>query len=77
VGKNPLTIDSREPSIPLSKYAYNETRYRMLLQSDEQRAENLMELAQQDVKSRWDLYEQMAKMHYDGTEAPNDESEAA
>jgi pyruvate-ferredoxin/flavodoxin oxidoreductase len=73
-GKNPLTIDSREPSVPLSKFAYNETRYRMLLQSDEQRAEHLMKLAQQDVKSRWELYEQMAKMHYNGMEAPNDES---
>ena len=26
-GKNPLLIDSKEPSIPVSKYAYNETRY--------------------------------------------------
>ena len=41
-GKNPLTVDSKEPTIPISKYAYNETRYRMLLMSDEQRAETLM-----------------------------------
>ena len=39
-GKNPLTIDSKEPTVPFEQYAYNETRYRMLLQSDEQRAEN-------------------------------------
>jgi pyruvate-ferredoxin/flavodoxin oxidoreductase len=63
-GKNPLTIDSKDPSIPLEQYAYNETRYRMLLQSDEQRAEALLKLAQQDVKSRWELYKQMAAMHY-------------
>ncbi len=43
VGKNPLSIDSKEPTISLDKYAYNETRYRMLLQSDEQRAEKLTE----------------------------------
>ncbi len=42
-GKNPLTIDSNEPSIPLEDYAYNETRYRMLVQADEQRAETLNE----------------------------------
>jgi len=65
-GKNPLTIDSKEPTIPVSEYAYNETRYRMLMQSDEQRAEALMKLAQKDAKSRWDLYRQMAAMHYDG-----------
>ena len=67
-GKNPLKIDSKEPTIPVSKYAYNETRYRMLLQSDEQRAEMLMSKAEHDAKSRWDLYEQMAKMHYNGGE---------
>jgi pyruvate-ferredoxin/flavodoxin oxidoreductase len=63
-GKNPLKLDSKAPSIPVSEYAYNETRYRMLLQSDENRAEALMKLAQKDVWSRWQLYEQMAKMHY-------------
>ncbi len=66
-GKNPLSIDSKEPTIPFEQYAYNETRFRMLLQSDEQRAEQLMQLAQKDVKGRWDLYRQMAAMHYDGT----------
>ena len=38
----------------------------MLLQSDEERAEKLLELAKQDNKSRWALYEQMAAMHYNG-----------
>ena len=65
-GKNPLSIDSKEPSIPLSQFAYNESRYKMLVQSDEQRAELLMRQAQGDVKSRWALYRQMAAMHYDG-----------
>ena len=63
-GKNPLIIDSKDPSIPLEQYAYNETRYKMLVQSDEQRAEMLLKQAQQDVKSRWELYKQMAAMHY-------------
>lgn len=68
-GKNPLIIDSKEPSIPLDQYVYNETRYRMLLQTDEQRAEMLLKQAQQDVKSRWNYYRQMAAMHYgDGNE---------
>lgn len=67
-GKNPLKIDSKTPTIPVSKYAYNETRYRMLLQSDEQRAEYLMKKAEHDAKSRWDLYRQMAAMHYDSSD---------
>jgi pyruvate-ferredoxin/flavodoxin oxidoreductase len=61
-GKNPMIIDSKEPSIPLAKYAYNETRYRMLLQSDEQRAEALMREAQQDVETRWNTYRQMVSL---------------
>ena len=65
-GKNPLTIDSREPTTRLEDYVYNETRYRMLLQSDEARAELLLNEAKQDDKSRWKLYEQMAAMHYNG-----------
>jgi pyruvate-ferredoxin/flavodoxin oxidoreductase len=65
-GKNPLMIDAKEPTTRLEDYVYNETRYRMLLQSDEERAEKLLELAKKDIKSRWTLYQQMAAMHYNG-----------
>jgi len=65
--KNPLQIDSREPSVPVEQYMYNETRFRMLTQSDEARAEALLKLASQDAKSRWNFYSQLAAMHYDGT----------
>ena len=37
-----------------------------LVQADEERAEALLKLAQKDVRSRWELYRQMAAMHYDG-----------
>jgi pyruvate-ferredoxin/flavodoxin oxidoreductase len=67
-GKNPLSIDSKEPSVPVSKYAYNETRYSMLVQSDEQRAEELIKLAQQDVEGRWNLYRQLAAMRLHGND---------
>ncbi len=67
-GKNPLTIDSKEPTVPMSQYAYNETRYKMLTQMDETRAEELMKKAQKDAKARWNLYHQMASMHYGNEE---------
>jgi pyruvate-ferredoxin/flavodoxin oxidoreductase len=70
-GRNPLILESKEPSIPLQQFAYNETRFRMLTQTDEQRAEMLLKLAQADVKSRWELYRQMAAMHY-GNGSGND-----
>ena len=64
--KNPFTLDSKAPSIPLEQYAYNETRYRMLLQSNEERAKSLMEQAQEDVHERWQLYQHMsAPLHHE------------
>ncbi len=59
-GKNPFILDSKDPSVTVEEYAYNETRYRMLLQSDETRAELLMKEAKQDVTKRWEKYRQMA-----------------
>ena len=61
-GVNPLQLDSKEPTIQVSEYAYNETRYRMLLQSDEARAEILMKAAQADAERRYSIYSQLAAM---------------
>ncbi len=59
-GENPLTLDSKPPKIPLKEYVYNETRYSMLVQADEARAEKLLKLAQEDVNNRWKMYERWA-----------------
>ncbi len=63
-GKNPLQLDSKAPKIPLQDYIYNETRYTMLVKSDPQAAAMLLIEAQQDVNSRWHLYEQLATLDY-------------
>ena len=63
-GKNPLQLDSRAPRIPLKDFAYNETRYRMLVQKNEERAEMLMDKAQEGINERWTLYQQMSQMDY-------------
>jgi pyruvate-ferredoxin/flavodoxin oxidoreductase len=63
-GKNPLKIDSKKPSIPWDQYALNENRFRVLLKTYPARAEELMEHAEQDIKGRWQLYQQMANMVY-------------
>jgi len=57
-----LTVDSREPSIPVSDYAYNETRYRMLVNKDEVRAEKLMSEANADAKLRWERLKKLAEL---------------
>ena len=59
-GGNPFQLDSKPPAIPLEKYVYNETRYTMLAHSKPEAARALLEDAQQDVYTRWKMYEQWA-----------------
>jgi pyruvate-ferredoxin/flavodoxin oxidoreductase len=59
-GKNPFQLDSKEPSLPLKEYAYNENRYRILQQVNPVVAEELMEAAQAAVNERWKTYAELA-----------------
>jgi pyruvate-ferredoxin/flavodoxin oxidoreductase len=59
-GKNPLQLDSKPPTLPLEKYIYNETRYSMLMHSNPEQAKELLQMAREDVKQRWNLYEYLA-----------------
>jgi pyruvate-ferredoxin/flavodoxin oxidoreductase len=60
-GKKPFVLDSPRPSIPLSDYAYNENRYRVLKQTHPEEAEKLMLSAQEQIELRWQTYEHMAE----------------
>jgi pyruvate-ferredoxin/flavodoxin oxidoreductase len=59
-GKKPFVLDSPRPTIPLSEYAYNENRYRVLLKTHPEAAEKLMQSAQEQIDRRWETYEHMA-----------------
>jgi pyruvate-ferredoxin/flavodoxin oxidoreductase len=61
-GKNPFTLDSRAPSLPLEKFIYNETRYTMLAHSKPEAAKLLLEQAREDVMEHWKFYEHLASM---------------
>ncbi len=65
-GKNPFQLDSKAPKISFEKYAYNETRFTMLVRSDPEAAKKLLELAQRDAQRRFKLYEHMASMPGNG-----------
>jgi pyruvate-ferredoxin/flavodoxin oxidoreductase len=67
--KNPFQLDSRAPSLPLKNYIYNETRYTMLVKSNPDEAARLLKLAQEDVASRWKLYDYLAHEPADGAPA--------
>ncbi|MCK4601871.1 MAG: hypothetical protein KAU28_05365, partial [Phycisphaerae bacterium] len=61
-GKNPLQLDSKDPTIPIEQFAYNETRYKMLTKSKPEQAKELIKLAQADATNRWNMYKQLAAM---------------
>jgi pyruvate-ferredoxin/flavodoxin oxidoreductase len=57
---NPFQLDSREPTVPVRDYAYNEARFKSLLAQNPEHAELLMKELQEDVTRRWKLYSEMA-----------------
>ncbi|MFG6107358.1 pyruvate:ferredoxin (flavodoxin) oxidoreductase [Leptothoe sp. EHU-05/26/07-4] len=66
-GKNPLIVDSRAPKLPLEQSMYAENRFKMLVHSQPQVAKDLLQQAQQDVQTRWQLYQYLAAL---GEEKP-------
>ena len=61
-GQSPLTLDSRAPSVPLSAYLLNETRFDHLTHDEGEDARALLSHAEQDVTERWRLYTQLASL---------------
>jgi len=61
-GKNPLIIDSKQPTLQLKEYIGNETRYKGLFISNPKEAEKLLQEEENDIKAKWDYYTYMAEM---------------
>jgi len=60
-GKNPLTVDSKAPKIPVKDYIYTENRYKMLLKSNPEAANAFADALQKDIDVQWSYYESMAQ----------------
>ena len=60
-GRNPMHIDSSEPSISFREYASSENRYRVLAKTNPAAADELMDKAQADVLKRWQAYQRLAE----------------
>lgn len=59
-GQNPFTLDSRAPKISVDRYMYMENRFKMLTKSNPDVAKELLQQAQEDVNTRWAMYEYLA-----------------
>ncbi len=66
-GKNPMHLDSPEPSIPYRDFVKTETRFSMLWQTHPEAAERFLEQAQQDVKNRYHYYKQLSELAWNET----------
>ena len=65
-GKNPLIIDSKEPTLPLEDYIYNEVRYKSLKAANPEEAAILLKEEEKSIKDRWRFYRYMADMKMEG-----------
>ncbi len=59
-GKNPLQVDSKEPSLSFEEYALGENRYRTLKRVNPDQADGLMAESQKDVLKGWRFLQSLA-----------------
>ena len=59
-GKNPLQIDSKEPTITLADYVYGENRYQILKRNKPEASQKLIESAQKSVTAKFKMLKQLA-----------------
>ena len=60
-GKNPFTLDSKEPTGDYKSFLLGETRYASLMKARPELAEQLFEKTEKDSKQRLDSYKNLAK----------------
>jgi pyruvate-ferredoxin/flavodoxin oxidoreductase len=66
-GKNPLHLDSVEPSISYRDFVQSETRFSMLWHSHPEQAEQYLQQAQREVMHRYHYYKQLSELDWSDT----------
>ena len=61
-GKNPLTLDSKPPTMKFSEHAMKENRFRVLKQINPGQAGKLMEMADKKFAAKFDMLTKLAAM---------------
>lgn len=65
-GKNPFSLDSQAPSLPLKDYLQEEGRFRILHQSHPDTAEALLVEAQTEVQKKWNVLSKLGDLEAPG-----------
>ncbi len=63
-GENPLQVDMRSPKKPVADSMYHENRFKMLTRSKPEDAKQLLEQAQHDINTRWQMYQYLAAQKF-------------
>ncbi|TYO98072.1 pyruvate-ferredoxin/flavodoxin oxidoreductase [Geothermobacter ehrlichii] len=64
-GKNPLQLDSKDPSISFEEFANHQNRFRVLKKANPEQADALLERSARDAANRYDLYKKLAALQAD------------
>jgi pyruvate-ferredoxin/flavodoxin oxidoreductase len=60
-GKNPFTLDSKEPTADYIDFISSETRYSRLVQAFPERAKELFEKAKEQAAAKYESYKELAE----------------
>lgn len=71
-GENPLTLDSRPPKLAVSEYLHMENRFRMLEMSKPEVAKDLFAQVQENIETRWAMYQYLAQRPLNGADGKDD-----
>jgi pyruvate-ferredoxin/flavodoxin oxidoreductase len=60
-GKNPFKLDSKPPKMDVKDFMNMENRFRMLTKAQPEVAAKYYEMAQQNVKERYEMYKYLSE----------------
>jgi pyruvate-ferredoxin/flavodoxin oxidoreductase len=60
-GKNPLQLDSKDPTMPLTDYTMRENRYKILQRMNPEASGKFMDMAQKNVNAKYAMLKKMAE----------------
>lgn len=63
-GKNPFTLDSKEPTESFREFIMGQVRYAAILKQYPKEAEAMFEMAEKQAKERYESYKRLAHMEY-------------
>ncbi|MFC1498311.1 4Fe-4S binding protein, partial [Verrucomicrobiota bacterium] len=69
-GKNPLTLDSKAPTMKFSEHALKENRFKVLTKTNPDNAKKLLEQADKLVNAKFDLLQKLADLEPCSTNNP-------